>query len=71
MHVYIERRGTLVPVIGEAFYFFDSLDRTKGLAWTADRRLVELGDNVQPRAINASGVIVGNMRSGGPVKVEF
>ena len=34
--------------------------RSEGIAWTADRRALLLGDKVLPEAVNASGLIVGS-----------
>ncbi len=58
-------------VIGSVVYFADGVDLTKGVAWTADRRIIDLGHGVAPSAINASGVIVGQLHGVSAVKVEF
>jgi hypothetical protein len=48
-------------IVGAAEYLvpWNDVAQTFGVAWTPDRRIIDLGDNVEANAINASKVIVG------------
>ena len=59
-------------IVGQASYGVPWNDAAQfyGVAWAPDRSIVDLGDNVDPYAINASGVIVG-ARRGRAVRTEL
>lgn len=52
-------------IVGYASYGvpWNDVAQIYGVAWTPDRRIIDLGDNVEARAINASEVVVGYRRS--------
>jgi hypothetical protein len=59
-------------IVGQASYGvpWNDVAQIYGVAWTPDRRIVDLGDHVDARAINASGVIVGSRR-GRAVRIDL
>jgi hypothetical protein len=59
-------------IVGTASYGLPWSDvaYSYGVAWTPDRRIIDLGDNTDANAINASRVIVG-ARSGRAVRIDL
>lgn len=58
-------------IVGTAQYSaFSDLFTPMAIAWTPDRRVIQLADRVQAEAVNAAGVIVGS-RDGRAVRLDW